>query len=111
MTDGKYLEGIVPKVDETLLKLAPQERAWAPMANCRDADPKLFDGEQYRPGGPRSYTKAAKICAECIVKKDCLEDALSIAPVMAPEHGLRFYMFQAGLTPKELQAEFKKVAA
>jgi WhiB family redox-sensing transcriptional regulator len=56
-----------------------EELDWRVMANCRGMDPELFfpvRGEDTRP------IKA--ICAECIVRTDCLDFALA----MGEKHGI-----------------------
>lgn len=46
---------------------------WLTLAACRDADPALFDTGSDSGG---YYPRAIRICAECPVQAECLEDAL-----------------------------------
>src|SRR5919205_3481718 len=65
---------------------------WQARANCATADPELMFPEK----GDHSAARAAKvICGRCVVREECLADAIK-----HPElHGIR-----GGHTPSEIQA-------
>jgi len=48
------------------------ERPWAALAACRDADPDLF----FADGNGERTAKALRICAGCAVQEECLDWAL-----------------------------------
>lgn len=80
-----------PRID--LLGSGGDARAgWIDDAMCRDADPEMFFPEGQ---GHNDYADARKLCEQCPVKRDCLEDALTL-PSWVPG-------FWAGKTPRELQ--------
>lgn len=87
---------------------------WWDQANCRDVDPTVFEqprrwsasrhstlrGERvvnYAQKDP--WIDARRVCADCPVRLQCLEDALTEEP-MARNYGHE--MFVAGLEPREL---------
>ena len=49
------------------------ERPWAALAACRDADPELF----FSDGNGDRTAVALRICAGCAVAEECLEWALA----------------------------------
>lgn len=57
--------------------VATLQSPWAVQAACRDADPNHF----YPPEGAERRAErealAKRICAECVVRGDCLEQALT----------------------------------
>lgn len=59
---------------------------WRALALCRQFDPEIWF---------ESSTSAKKICNQCHVKDECLEDALSF-PLYQDRYGIR-----GGLTPAE----------
>lgn len=78
---------------------------WWDRAECRDADPKIF--ETVATGGQRTYKEARALCKACPVQSACLDDVLSNPPLFedgaigeVPTYG--FSMFQAGYTAAEL---------
>jgi WhiB family redox-sensing transcriptional regulator len=52
---------------------APERAGWRRWAACRGADPDLFFPERGDTVGP-----AKKVCSTCLVRVDCLEDALAL---------------------------------
>lgn len=80
---------------------------WMEYSACRrDTDPKIFDGIPRGFGNSFDFSAAARKCAECLVRKNCLEDALDVGSKVIVENGRRFWLFQAGLTPAQLEAEY-----
>ena len=49
------------------------DRPWAALAACRDADPELF----FSDGSANGTGVALRICAGCAVAEECLEWALT----------------------------------
>jgi WhiB family transcriptional regulator, redox-sensing transcriptional regulator len=49
------------------------DRPWAALAACRDADPELF----FSDGNADGTAVALRICAGCAVAEECLEWALT----------------------------------
>lgn len=72
--------------------VTPPAAATAFMAHaaCRDMDPALFVPGPGRNG--HNYAQARKVCADCPVRIDCLEFALTVGE----RHGM-----WGGLTPAE----------
>ncbi len=67
-----------------------REQAWERSALCAEVDPELF----FADANQHAATKAARrICETCVVRPECLDDALT----RVPEYGVR-----AGYTPREL---------
>jgi WhiB family redox-sensing transcriptional regulator len=58
-------------MNESELLWMPDERPWAGLAACRDADPDLFF-----PGPDGDTAAAVRICRGCAVRDYCLEWAL-----------------------------------
>lgn len=48
-----------------------EEYAWMQNAQCRGIDPEVFF-----PNDGTGFSEAARVCAQCIVKSECLEYAL-----------------------------------
>ena len=57
----------------SLTQLFDDDRPWAPLAACRDADDDLFF-----PGNEAEARMAVRICAGCPVREECLEWALEM---------------------------------
>ena len=66
-------------------------KTWRDRARCIDADPDVFypPGESYLPWAVRD---ALECCSRCLVRSECLEEALELAD----DHGI-----QGGKTPAE----------
>ena len=57
----------------SLTQLLDDDRPWAAVAACRDADDGLFF-----PGNEAAAQIAVRICAGCPAREDCLEWALEM---------------------------------
>jgi hypothetical protein len=75
---------------------------WWSYAECRLADPADFSPKP----GNNGFFAARAMCGACPVAAQCLKDALAVEPVMGEE--IRFSMFQAGMTPSELQKVYNR---
>ena len=69
--DGVTHGGETVKIHIDLDDVGAPSTAWAAHAACRDSDPTLFFSESGR------YAEAVEICAECPVRTECLEYALT----------------------------------
>lgn len=77
---------------------------WVASAVCAQVDPEVFTLSPHR----KKFPEAKLICASCPVRTECLNDAMEMGEAAAREGVGGFAMFQAGLTPRELSATFKK---
>lgn len=65
---------------------------WRQRAACAGLDPAIFYPEE-RTRKASGFEEARRICAQCTVRRECLNDALE----MGDTHG-----FRGGLPPHEL---------
>lgn len=61
---------------------------WWRRAACRDSDPRIFFQDTKR-GGDLRYIAAKQICADCRVKKLCLDAALEEETSQIRSYGMR----------------------
>lgn len=83
------VKGLPHAVSERLAELFAATEAWHEQANCRGLDPGLFFPER---GGTWESVHAKAVCAECVVRQECLEYAVRA--------GERYGIF-GGLSEKE----------
>lgn len=85
------------------LNLTPTEKQyndeWRTNANCGDADPEIFFAEGNKAPGKEMTRLARAICQECVVRVDCLDEAVSKKEA---------YGIWGGLTPAERVASERK---
>lgn len=73
---------------------------WMADAACRGLDPDLFvPVERQGPGGDNRHGKALAVCAECPVRSDCLEYAIT---------NRETFGVWGGTTPKQREAERRR---
>lgn len=82
------------------------DTSWGELAACKGSDPRIFDGVPTGYNRPFDFSAARQKCSECIVTRQCLEDAIAVASAANLERGTRFWVFQAGMTPRQLQEEY-----
>lgn len=59
--------------------ISPTNNPWWDRAACRKADPRLFDYGEDREGTRlRRIATALRYCGDCLVTKECLEDAIRL---------------------------------
>jgi WhiB family redox-sensing transcriptional regulator len=69
---------------------------WRDSAECRDADPTVFEPDDGGTPDDLAWTHARTICRACPVRNLCLEDALAVESPGQLRFGMR-----GGLTPDE----------
>lgn len=79
----------------TLTALIPV-RTWIDDAACVGMDPELFHpkSKEYVYKGKDVFAEVRPVCANCPVKQECLDEAISANQLSA---------FRAGLTPAQLK--------
>lgn len=95
----------------------PTRDTWWDRAACKDADPGIFTTTQDGGCALNNFEEARKLCKGCPVRTDCLTDALTSPPTwvhseIEGSHSVitatGFSMFQAGLTPSELNQLYRR---
>lgn len=82
-----------------------EEGDWRVSAVCAQVDPEPFAVRE----GRQTFAVAKMLCARCPVQLPCLEDALSMGPSITGREGGGYVMFQAGFTPVELTALYRRM--
>lgn len=89
----------------------PERDTWWDRAACKETDPAIFTTPKNGGYAWNNFEHARKLCGGCPVRTDCLADALNQPPTWShPDFdgggqvitATGFSMFQAGLTPAEL---------
>lgn len=81
-----------------------RDEGWRWSAVCAQVGPEMFTLSPKR----KRFDEAKAMCAQCPVQTECLEDAMDMGETAARDGVGGFVMFQAGMTPRELSAFFKK---
>jgi WhiB family redox-sensing transcriptional regulator len=69
---------------------------WRDSAECRDAEPTIFEPDDGGTPDDLAWTHARSICRACPVRDACLDDALTVESPGQLRFGMR-----GGLTPDE----------
>jgi hypothetical protein len=84
----------------------PQRNTWWEYAQCRWANPEIFEIRsprgRFAKERQQDWSEARAICGKCPVQADCLNDVLSTPPWSASDFPGRDVLFQAGYPPEEL---------
>lgn len=83
-----------------------RDEDWHTSAVCAQVDPEVFASDTPN----KSFKAAARICAGCPVKRQCLKDAMDMGPSITGKEGGGYVMFQAGLNPRQLTLLYSKIS-
>ena len=76
MPSGTYSDARMSILAQSLA-LGSADYSWRVTANCRDTDPELFFPIGNTGEALRMLVRARAVCADCNVRKECLEFAMA----------------------------------